>query len=225
MTADGVQDDLYLPTGRVPMRRTDREKVQAGDYYDGNKRYYDQIAEITVIKLFSGECYVTSEPGEMIATILGSCVSACIRDPIAGVGGMNHFLLPGSSNISREESMRFGAFAMEQLINELLKIGGKKERFEVKVFGGGNVIESSAKIGDKNAIFVREYLKREGLRIHAEDLGGTLPRRIHYFPENGKIMMRKLKRKDDLRIIEEEKRFEVQAEHTAHDGGDVELFG
>lgn len=213
---------------KIPIRRTDTEKVQIGDYYDGVRRYYDQNLEKTIVKLMTGDCYVTSEPNEMLVTILGSCISACMRDPVAGIGGMNHFLLPGKNteNISKgdpEYSTRFGAFAMEELINKILKLGGKKERLEVKLFGGGNVIDNSAMIGTKNTTFAKQFLQNEGLKITSEDVGGDYPRRIHYFPDTGKLMMRKLKRRDDLRIVEEEKRYEDKLVHKT-EKTDVELF-
>lgn len=214
---------------KVPIRRTDTEKVQAGDFYDGIKRYYDQNLELTVVKLMTGDCYVTNEPHEMLVTILGSCVSACIRDPVAGVGGMNHILLPGSGDVDKAVrgdpgySTRFGVYAMEELINGILKLGGRKERLETKIFGGGNVIKNSALIGTKNIKFVKEFLKNERISIHAEDVGGSHPRRIHYFPDSGKVRMRALLRKDDLRIVEEEKTY--QREVVKHkDEQDVELF-
>lgn len=213
----------------MPTRRADTEKVVVGSYYDGTKRYFDENLELTVIKIYSGEYYVTNKPGEMIVTILGSCISACIRDPIAGVGGMNHFLLPGNSAhfdhdfAHASEAARYGVFAMEQLINEIIKLGGVKSRFEVKLFGGGNVTSSTAMIGDKNVEFVRDFIAEEGLKVDSEHLGGKLPRRIHYYPDTGKVMMRLLKRKEDLRIIEEEKTFEKTISKKPVEG-DVELF-
>ena len=206
----------------IPIRRTDTEKVQVGDYFDKVDRYYDQVHEITVVKVFSGDCHVTIED-EMLVTILGSCISACIRDPVAGVGGMNHFLLPGNDERMDSESLRFGAFAMEQLLNQIMKLGGDKKRLEVKLFGGANVIESSALIGSKNVDFVREFLRDEGIKITKQDVGGDSPRRIHYYPKTGKVMMRKLKRKDDMRIIEEEKQY-AENLHKQKAAKNVELF-
>jgi len=210
----------------IHQRRTDTEKTQVGNYFGGDKRYYDQISEHTIVKLYSGDCYVAQEHGEMLVTILGSCISACIRDPLLQLGGMNHFLLPETSDksvIGTSSSARFGAYAMEQLINELLKRGAVKSRLEAKVFGGGNVIASSAMIGDKNVQFVRQFLKTEGIKIASEHLGGTSPRRIHYFPDTGKVMMRILKRKEDMQIIEEEKAYAKKLIAKPVEG-DVELF-
>ncbi len=208
------------------IRRTDTERYQVGNYYDGVKRYYDQVSENTVVKIFSGDCYVTSEKGELLITILGSCVAACIRDPVVRVGGMNHFLLPGDYDAlgnSANDSARYGVFAMEKLINEILKKGGMKERLEVKLFGGGNVINNSAMIGDKNAKFVRDFIKGENLSIASEDLGGKLPRRVHYYPDSGKVMIRKLSRREDMRIVGEEETF-AKSLNKKPVGGDVELF-
>ena len=150
--------------------QNDRRRGEA--YFSGSRRYREHKTGMIVVNVHAGDCFITNSDEEVAATILGSCVAACIRDPIARVGGMNHFLLPGTTD-AQSESARFGAFAMEQLINEILKRGGIKNRLEVKIFGGGNVIESSAMIGDKNAAFARDYLKREGLLIMGEDLGGT----------------------------------------------------
>ncbi len=212
---------------KVPIRRADKEKVQVGIIGEGVKRYFDHNLEMTVVKLMTGDCYVTSESGEMLVTILGSCISVCMRDPVAGIGGMNHILLPGE-NMDKQKgdagySNRFGAFAMEELINGILRLGGKKERLEIKAFGGGNVIKNSAMIGSKNIEFVERFLKNEGLKIVSKDVGGTAPRRIHYFPDTGKVMCRTLKRKEDMAIVESEKKY--QSKICKKDTqGDAELF-
>jgi chemotaxis protein CheD len=178
-----------------------------------------------VVKVFSGDWHVSSNPNDVLVTILGSCVSACIRDPIAKVGGMNHFLLPGDESIIAgvSDAARYGVFAMESLINAILKAGGRKDRLEVKVFGGGNVINNSQKIGSKNAAFIREFLKREGYRIASEDLEGQLPRRIHYFPDTGKVMMKRLHRREDMRVVEEENRYRNTIVAKPIEG-DIDLF-
>lgn len=171
-------------------------------------------SHLKVTTLYSGDYYVTNKPNEMIVTILGSCVAACLYDPIAKVGGMNHFLLPdtgwnsgGNVLDGMGESTRYGAFAMEQLINGILKLGGLKNRLEVKVFGGANVTDNSSMIGSKNVVFVRDFLKREGLRITSSDLGGDYPRRVRFYPDTGKAMLLKLTRRADLAVVDEEKKF------------------
>lgn len=190
------------------------------------RRAADRDPNAKVVKLISGECYVTNQPGEMIVTILGSCVAACMRDSVAKVGGMNHFLLPDTNDCSlrgSSESARYGAFAMEQLINNIIALGGMKNRLEVKVFGGGNVINNSSMIGSRNVAFVREFLKNEGLKIISEDLGDTYPRRLRYYPETGKAMLMKLRRRDDMAVINEEKHF-VAALKAKPVEGSIELF-
>lgn len=177
-----------------------------------------------IVKIFSGDWYVSTTSDEMLVTILGSCVAACIRDPIIGVGGMNHFLLPGDGLVGQtSDAARYGVFAMESLINGILKAGGRKDRLEVKVFGGGNVTNNSARIGSKNAAFIRDFLKREGLRTTSEDLEGELPRRVHYYPDTGKVMMRRLHRKEDSKVIEAETRYRNSIAIKPIEG-DIDLF-
>ena len=149
-------------------------------------RYIDRKLNVAAAKIMPGELYVSAS-GEMIVTTLGSCVSACIRDRVRGIGGMNHFMLPmqgdhsstqwGSNSVS--SASRYGNWAMEYLINEILKCGGYKNNFEIKLFGGGNVLRnSSASIGQKNIDFVKAYLEKEGLSVTSEDLGDSYPRKI-----------------------------------------------
>ena len=192
--------------------------------FNGNRNYFDEKENIKVVKIISGEWYVSNN-SEMLSTILGSCVSACIRDKVRKIGGMNHFMLPGDDATvnNNSSSARYGVFAMEMLINGILKLGGQRERFEIKVFGGGNVTNSSARIGSKNAVFIREYLAREGFDIVSEDLEGDFPRRVHYYPETGKVMVHKLKRKEDMIIIEEENRYKNKITNNNLDGN-IELF-
>lgn len=191
-----------------------------------DRRGPDRDNSVDVIKLISGECYTTDKPGKMIVTILGSCVAACMRDPVLKIGGMNHFLLPDTQDAGAmkiNESARYGAYAMEQLINGIIKLGGIKSRLEVKVFGGGNVINNSAMIGSRNVSFVRRFLKDEGLKIVSEDLGDTYPRRLRYYPDTGKVMLMKLRRKEDMVVIGEEQQFITTLKKKPLEG-DIELF-
>lgn len=210
---------------RLAKERRTQSEMPVADYFHGKKRVHDDREDADVIKIFSGDWYVSTKKNEILATILGSCVSACIRDPVAHVGGMNHFLLPGDDGIDSKtsDSARYGVFAMESLINGILKSGGQRHRLEVKVFGGGNVINNSARIGSKNAQFIREFLQKEGFRIASEDLEGEHPRRLHYYPDTGKVMMRLLRRKEDMIVVEEEARYSKRI-GTKLKGGDVELF-
>lgn len=188
--------------------RRNPDNLSILDYFHGNRKFYDTREGVNVVKIFAGDWHVSGSDNEILATILGSCVSACIRDPIARIGGMNHFLLPGEDTDSQlSDSARYGVFAMESLINGILKAGGQKHRFEVKVFGGGNVINNSARIGSKNASFIRDFLRKEGFRIVSEDLEGEHPRSLHYYPATGKVMLRHLRRKDDILVAEEEAKY------------------
>lgn len=200
-----------------------KSRRKPDDYFGGSRRYFDSALGVTVVNVHAGDCFVTDKEDEVAATVLGSCISACIRDPIIKVGGMNHFLLPG--NTQEQDTMRFGAFAMEQLINAILKRGGRRERLEIKLFGGGNVIASSALIGTKNIQFAHEYLAMEELKVAGEDVGGTWPRKVRYWPALGKAQVLKLRREEDYRNIEtEEKRYTSTVTSTTKKSGDVELF-
>ena len=207
-----------------PSRRSDREPIQQGDFHDGTRRYFDHNLELTVVKIFTGDCYV-SRGGEMLVTILGSCVSACLRDTTAGVAGMNHFLLPGdvSQTVQASEAARYGVHAMEQLINGLMRHGARKERLEVKLFGGGNVLKNSANIGGRNVAFIEDFARREGLAIQSSDLGGPWPRRIHFYTDSGKVRVRRLQREEDRKILDMESRYEASLRARPIEG-EVELF-
>lgn len=190
-----------------------------------SRHSFDPALGRPVVKLFSGDWYVSTNPEEMLVTILGSCVAACLRDPYARVGGMNHFLLPSTdqSQDITSNATRYGTYAMETLINDILKAGGRKDRLEAKVFGGGNVTNNSAKIGSKNAAFIRAFLKDEKIPVLAEDLEGNLPRRVHYTPGDGKVMMRRLHRVDDLQVVEEEKKYQRSLVAKPVEG-EIDLF-
>lgn len=137
------------------------------------------------VQLTLGDTYVTSNPEEVLTTILGSCIAACIRDPASGVGGMNHFLLPFSEGHDREARC-YGINAMELLINEILKHGGDRRRLEAKIFGGGNVVAALSSVGTRNAAFAKQFLADEGISVVGGDVGGTIARRIQYIPVTGK---------------------------------------
>lgn len=181
-------------------------------------------SNIKTIKIISGDCYVTNQSNEMLVTILGSCVAACIRDPLLRIGGMNHFLLPADAmNNDASESTRYGLYAMEKLINEIIKMGGVKSRFEVKVFGGSNVNPNLGFIGDKNVEFVKDFLRKDGFQITSEDLGGTQPRRINYYPFTGKVMMRKVDNLQLNKITEQEQEYSKSISFKPQTG-EIELF-
>jgi len=193
----------------------------------GRRRYVDPKSNHQVVRVLPGDHYVSETKNEMIVTILGSCVAACIRDPKTGIGGMNHFMLPESETGNWgavSATMRYGNFAMETLINEILRTGCTRERLEVKLFGGGNVTPGRVKVGDMNGQFALNYLKYEGLQPAAYDLGGTSPRRIHFYPETGKVDRLLLRRRDDRKYLKEENAYRSRLPQQIKKGGDVDLF-
>lgn len=151
----------------------------------GLRRFLNRQDDNWHVQIMQGEFYVTDNPQEVLTTILGSCIAACIRDPLTGVGGMNHFLLPEGEGRDRN-AYRFGVNAMEVLINDILKRGAERHRLEAKLFGGANVINTMSDVGSKNAKFARQFLHDEGIAVTGGDVGGTLPRRIQYWPVTGR---------------------------------------
>lgn len=139
------------------------------------------------IHVVQGEYYVTDDQSVVLTTILGSCVTACIRDPVAKVGGMNHFLLPdGGGGSGASGGLQYGVHAMELLVNGVLKRGGRRERLEAKLFGGARLAMNLPDIGRRNAEFANEFLRREGIGYTGGSLGGTAARRIQYWPCSGR---------------------------------------
>ena len=188
--------------------------------------YYDRTFDCDAAKILPGEFYYTGQD-MLIVTVLGSCVAACIRDRVTGLGGMNHFMLPdgGDANSPVSASMRYGTFAMEVLINELLKAGARRENLEAKVFGGGAVLRgfSAMNVGERNATFVMNYLRTEQIRVLAEDLNDIYPRKVYFFPRTGKVLVKKLMQTQNDTVARREldyaSRLKVQPV-----GGDIDLF-
>jgi chemotaxis protein CheD len=190
--------------------------------------YYDRTFDCEAAKISPGEYYYTDK-NMLIVTVLGSCVSACIRDKISGIGGMNHFMLPDSAKADKDspvsESMRYGTYAMEVLINQLLRNGARRENLEAKIFGGGNVLRSftTNNVGDRNAEFVKKYLKDEGIKVTGEDLLDIYPRKVYYFPKTGKVLVKKLKQLNNYTLVKREEAYSSKLK-TNDVGGEVDLF-
>jgi chemotaxis protein CheD len=163
------------------------------------RRAWDPTLERPLAKLLPGEYYVTLHD-EIIFTVLGSCVSACVRDRKLGIGGMNHFMLPldrsgGTSNWGEgivSSATRYGNVAMDRLVSDILSLGGHREDLEFKVMGGGKVLDMALDVGGHNVQFIRDYVKREGFQITAEDLGDDFARKLYYSPKNGKARVKRL---------------------------------
>jgi chemotaxis protein CheD len=173
------------------------------------------------VHIVQGEHHVTEDPEVVLTTILGSCVAACLRDPVAGVGGMNHFLLPGGDPRKGDsDSMRYGVHAMELLVNALLAKGARRERLECKLFGGARLINGLTDVGEMNATFAEEFLRRENLNLVGGSLRGEAGRRIQYWPVSGRARQVFLT-KDAPEVFARERRPTPQ---PAVDTGALELF-
>lgn len=188
--------------------------------------YYDPIFGADAAKILPGEYYATGRD-MLLVTVVGSCVAACLRDPLSGIGGMNHFMLPevGDPANLLSASARYGSYAMEILINQLLKLGAARGRLEAKVFGGAEVMRNFAAhdAGARNSAFVLDYLQREGIRVVAEDLRGPYPRKVYYFPATGRTLIKRLKRMHNNTIVLREEEYGARLK-AADMAGEVELF-
>lgn len=195
-------------------------------------RFWDNHHESFVAKILPGEFYIT-RTNEAIATTLGSCVSACLWDEDVGIGGMNHFMLPltekeiheinwGQRN-NASDATRYGNYAMEHLINEILKNGGRRKYLRAKVFGGGKVMRAENDVGQKNVEFVLEYLDMESIPLLSHDLGNTCPRKVFFIPQTGQIFMKRLASMHNDTIITRESSYRDSIVHQPVEG-DIELF-
>lgn len=174
------------------------------------------------VQLTLGDTYVTSSAEEVLTTILGSCIAACIRDPVTGIGGMNHFLLPDGSSGDREARC-YGINAMELLINDILKHGGDRRRLEAKLFGGANVVAALTDVGSRNYSFARQFLTDEGIPIVGGDVGGDLARRIQFMPASGRARQALVKGAEQ-RLVDEELTALHKKAKAAAAADDVEFF-
>jgi chemotaxis protein CheD len=192
-------------------------------------RYFDPHFKIETAKIQPGEYYATNKDMALV-TVLGSCVSACLRDRESGVGGMNHFMLPeegklGDARGNMGPGGRYGVHAMELLINQILKLGGRRDRLEAKVFGGGNVLQGFmlSNVGRLNAEFIVEYLHLESIPIVARDLLDVWPRKIYFFPRTGRVMVKRLRKVNNDTIVLRERDYGARLFHAPLEGG-AELF-
>lgn len=154
--------------------------------------------------VIQGKFLVSDQPDVVLTTILGSCVAACLRDPLAGVGGMNHFLLPGSANGGSGEATRYGVHLMELLINALLQKGARKDRLEAKLFGGAQTMSRLSDVGRKNGVFAEKFLSDEGIRVISSSLGGDLGRKVEFWPVSGRARQNILSGNETLKTVARE---------------------
>jgi chemotaxis protein CheD len=205
-------------TAALPQPRASGAVGEAGTFY------FDRDFGRNAVKILPGEYFVDGAD-IVISTVLGSCVSACLWDRSAGVGGMNHFMLPDGKDADPNGlAGRYGAFAMEQLINELMKRGARKATLEAKVFGGGRVMANftTLDVGKRNADFVMQFLRTEGVRVASQDLLDIHPRRVVFFPASGRALCKKLAAADSALVAAEQKYNASIAAKPAV--GEVELF-
>ena len=142
-----------------------------------------------MIHIIQGELHTTGEENVVLTTLLGSCVAVCLHDPISRVGGMNHFLLPGSAS-DTGRNISHGVHSMELLINQLIRLGGRKDRMVARVFGGANMLNNEISVGERNGAFALEFLQAEDIDVLGESLGGNRARRIRFWPDTGKAQQK-----------------------------------
>lgn len=198
--------------------------------FESINRYVDKHSKTVTAKILPGEYYVTME-NEVITTVLGSCISACIRCKAFGIGGMNHFMLPmsredgndGWINGDVSEATRYGNYAMEHMINDILKQGASRNHLEVKLVGGGQILQNMSDVGSRNILFAREYIKTENLELVGEDVGDIYPRKVMYDPMTGKVKVKKLRSLHNETIVQREEEYQHQIEDKPV-VGEIELF-
>ncbi len=164
----------------------------ASEEFGGVCRFWDPRFQCAGVKIHPGEYYVTGRD-ELVTTILGSCVAACIRDRLLGLGGMNHFLVPArGGGEMRLTDTHYGEEAMEHLIEAILRRGGQRRNLELKLFGGGRMDASMGSVGQANVAFAVAFAESAGIRLLARDVGGEQARKVIYFPRSGRVLVRKL---------------------------------
>ena len=206
--------------------RAENDPPQALAGFGHVNRYWDRTRNCHAAKILPGEYYVTLHD-EAITTVLGSCIAACIRDRCTGIGGMNHFLLPGGGQdlapAPLNAATRFGIYAMERLVNDILRNGGIRRNLEAKIFGGGRIIADMSDIGMRNIDFVKDYVRGEELRLAASDVGDVYPRKVMYFPASGRVFVKKLPSLHNNTILERETRYLGELTRKPQAGA-IELF-
>ena len=190
--------------------------------------YHDRQFDIDAVKILPGEYYVTN--GDLLlSTTLGSCIAACIRDKVSGIGGINHFMLPDMGTdtaVPASASARYGSYAMELLINELLKLGARRVNLEAKIFGGGNVLANMTvtRVGSRNTAFALDYLATEGIRLVGKDVLDAFPRKVYFFPKTRRALVKKLRATRNDTLFVREVDYAKRISGVKEVSGEVELF-
>ncbi|RJP71501.1 MAG: chemoreceptor glutamine deamidase CheD [Comamonadaceae bacterium] len=212
-------------TARAPAAapsRLDALKARSSKPGEASFFYQDHHFKNDAVKVLPGEYYVTADD-MMVMTVLGSCIAACIWDPRVRVGGMNHFMLPDGGN---DSSGRYGSYAMELLINEMMKLGARRETMQAKVFGGGQVMHTftTMNVGERNTQFVLDYLQTERIAVISKDVLDIHPRKVCYFPATGKAMVKRLAHSHPETLETQERKSSAAVVAKAVAGGSVDLF-
>jgi len=208
--------------GVPPGSRVDELKKRKPRAGEAAFFFHDHHFKVDTVKVLPGEYYV-SQDDLMVMTVLGSCIAACIWDPKIRVGGMNHFMLPEGGG---DTSGRYGSYAMELLINEMIKLGARRETMQAKVFGGGQVMHSftTMNVGERNTAFVLDYLQTERIAIISKDVLDIHPRKVCYFPATGKAMVKRLAHSHPETFETQERKASATVVAKSAAGGSVDLF-
>ncbi|QEA12552.1 chemoreceptor glutamine deamidase CheD [Comamonas flocculans] len=210
---------------RAPARTPSLDELKNAPRRSGEAAFFffDQRFQFNAVKVLPGEYFVSNE-NLVIQTVLGSCIAACLWDSRSRVGGLNHFMLPEGSGA--DQSGRYGSYAMELLINEMMKLGARRETLQAKIFGGGQVMANftALNVGERNTAFVQNYLATERIPIIAEDVLDIYPRKVAFFPATGKAMVKRLAHAHPDLLLAERTQGSAAAVVRAHHGGSVDLF-
>ena len=210
-----------LPGGRVS--RVDQFKAQPRKPGEASFFYADHHFQYDAVKVLPGEYFVASED-IVVMTVLGSCIAACLWDGRARIGGMNHFMLPDGD--MGDGSGRYGSFAMELLINEMLKLGARRETMQAKIFGGAQVMAgfTTMNVGERNTQFVQDYLSTERIPIVSQDVLDIHPRKVCFFPVTGKALVKRLAHAHPETLAVEERKGNAATVAKSNSGGSIDLF-
>ena len=217
----GELPPMTLANGRIS--RVDELKAAPRKPGEASFFYADRHFQYDAVKVLPGEYYVSSDD-LIVMTVLGSCISACIWDGKARTGGMNHFMLPDGD--STDVSGRYGSYAMELLINEMLKLGARRETMQAKIFGGAQVMAgfTTMNVGERNTQFVLDYLATERIPVISQDVLDIHPRKVCFFPATGKALVKRLAHAHPELLVVEERRGNAISVANATAGGSVDIF-
>lgn len=216
--------DIYVQTvAEPPQSSLEALKMRPKVAGQASFFYFDPHFQYNAVKVLPGEYFVSNE-NLVIMTVLGSCISACLWDSRMRVGGMNHFMLPDGDSL--DVSGRYGSYAMELLINQMFKLGARRETMQAKIFGGAQVMHNftTMNVGERNTNFVVNYLRAERIPVISEDVLDIYPRKVCYFPATGKAMVKRLAHTHPEKLVAQDKRGNAATVAHATSGGSVDLF-